>query len=95
MPASFEVTCIRKRQHQDPHERIEALGGRQANGGAWRLSEAEAIAGLNLGKLSLYVSVGGKTVQVVVAEHMGRAYLKTTADGYAPNNLLSLPECPP
>src|SRR5689334_231631 len=62
MPADFEVTCIRKRQHQNPHERIEAICGRQANGGAWRLSEAEAIAGLKVGKFSLYVSVGGKVV---------------------------------
>jgi hypothetical protein len=41
-----------------------------------------------------HTSVGGKSAWVVVAVHNSRKYLKTTADGYAPNNLLSLPECP-
>src|ERR1017187_4237659 len=32
-------------------------------------------------------------ILIVVASHNGRKYLKTTADGYAPNNLLALREC--
>lgn len=41
-----------------------------------------------------YVIVGGRETKVVTAVHQGREYLKTEADGYAPNNLLNLPECP-
>jgi hypothetical protein len=41
-----------------------------------------------------YVSVGGKSVDVIVATHNNNKYIKTTADGLHPNNLLSLPECP-
>jgi Protein of unknown function (DUF3892) len=37
---------------------------------------------------------GGRTVAVIVAFHSGRKYLKTEADGYSPDNLLALPECP-
>jgi hypothetical protein len=29
----------------------------------------------------------------LLATHNGRKYLKTTADSYRPDNLLSLPEC--
>ncbi len=43
---------------------------------------------------AVYVIVGGREVKVVLATHEGREYLKTEADGYAPNNLPNLPECP-
>ncbi len=86
----YEVTCINKRgSHYDPHERIEYIGS-QAN---WRLPEDSAIRRIETGQDSFYVTVAGRSVDVIVATHRGRKYLKTTADGYAPNNLLSLPEC--
>jgi len=34
------------------------------------------------------------TVDVIIAVHNGNEYLKTTADGLHPNNLLALPDCP-
>ena len=94
MAASVQVSCINKREHQNPHERITRIGGVNANGTRWSLSESEAIAGIESGQWRFYVSVQGKSVSVVVAIHLGRKYLKTEADDYAPNNLLSLPECP-
>jgi hypothetical protein len=60
----------------------------------WKLTEAAAIQGIEAGTYQLTVDVGGKRIAVVIATHQGRKYLKTEADGYAPNNLLSLPECP-
>jgi hypothetical protein len=89
-----QVSCINKRQHQDPHERIQYIGGTNPERSRWKLSETDAIAGIKSNKYSFYVTVGGKTVTVIIATHNGREYLKTTADGYAPNNLLNLPECP-
>jgi hypothetical protein len=94
MADTYRVSCINKRQHQNPHERIERIGGVLDNGTAWTLPEDSAIAGIRSGKWDFWVSVGGKSVWIVVAEHEGRPYLKTEPDGYAPNNLLSLPECP-
>jgi hypothetical protein len=32
--------------------------------------------------------------EVIIATHLGHKYLKTTADGVHPDNLLALPECP-
>ncbi len=89
----LQVSCINKREHKNPHERIHSIGGIY-NGARWKKSEAQAIADIKNKTYSYYVSVGGKTVTVEVASHEGREYLKTTADGYAPNNLLSLAECP-
>ena len=88
--AHLEVTCITKRpDHFDPHERIQALGGR-----GWYQAEDAVIRGIERGTNSYYVSVAGRTAQVAVTTHRGRKYLKTTRDAYAPNNLLALPNCP-
>jgi uncharacterized protein DUF3892 len=89
-----QVKCINKREHHDAHERIRNIGGTNTDGKNWKLSETEAITAIKKGTYSFYVSVNGKSVAVIIATHDGREYLKTTADGYAPNNLLSLPECP-
>jgi hypothetical protein len=83
-----QVTCITKREHHNPHERIHGIGG----SGWWR-AEDDAIRDVERDSTSYYVSVGGKSVRVIVATHNGRKYLKTETDGYAPNNLLSLPNC--
>ena len=58
------------------------------------MTEDRAINAIETHQWDFYVSVGGKEVNVIVARHENRKYLKTEADGYAPNNLLSLPECP-
>lgn len=85
-----QVTCINKRpSHYAPHERIQAIGG-----AGWKHSEAEAIRNAKIDPGAYYVSVGGRTVRVKVATHNGREYLKTEADGYSPDNLLALGECP-
>ena len=94
MATSVQVSCINKREHQNPHERITHVGGLNAGGTRWKLTEADAIDGIESGKWRFYVVAQGKSVWVVIATHLGRKYLKTESDGYAPNNLLSLPECP-
>jgi hypothetical protein len=95
MATTLQVTCIRKRgNHYNPHERIEGIGGGSTILGRWYHPEEQAIRNVEFGIYSYYVSVGGRSVSVIVATHNGRKYLKTTADGYAPNNLLNLPECP-
>lgn len=77
------------------HERIRNVGGINANGTRWRLSEADAIQGIKDGKWSFYVErPRGHVVRVIVATRLGHEYLKTEADGEQPDNLLALPECP-
>ncbi len=95
MASQHEVQCINKSDRQNPHERITAIGGLNANGTRWKLDQPAAIQGIEQGKWAFYVNKNGKTVRVVVAVSAhGNKYLKTEADGEEPNNLLSLPECP-
>lgn len=95
MPASIEIMCINKTNRYDAHDRIHSIGGIRSDRAPWKMSQTDAIATIENGTYSFYVSKGGRTVAVIVAlSRFGNKYLKTVADGEHPDNLLSLPECP-
>jgi hypothetical protein len=94
MPDTVQIKCINKTDRQNAHERIQNVGGIE-NGTRWKMPESDAIVGIKADKWKFFVSVNGRSVWVIIATHNGREYLKTEADGYQPDNLLSLPECPP
>jgi hypothetical protein len=95
MTERVQVQCVTKRDRHNPHERIEGIGGAH-NGKPWYLSEDEAIRAIESSspRWQFFTFVNGREATVIVASHGGRKYLKTTADGYEPNNLLALTACP-
>lgn len=96
MAKELRISCVNRTDRQGAHERIQSLGGVNADGTRWKLSQAQAIAEIKAFRLSLYVDrPPGHRARVIVARSAaGHEYLKTEADGELPNNLLSLPECP-
>jgi hypothetical protein len=94
MASRHQVLCVHKTDRSNPHERITHIGGRNGDGTAWKITQHDAIAGIESGKWSFYVSRGGHTVDVIVStSRFGHKYLKTENDAEQPDNLLSLPEC--
>jgi hypothetical protein len=95
MAQDVRITCINKSDRLNPHERIQSIGGVNFDNTRWKLSLAAAIEGVESGRWRFWVHVSGESVWVVVATSAyGHKYLKTVADGFQPDNLLSLPECP-
>jgi hypothetical protein len=95
MATRERIQCINKSGRQNSHERILNVGGLNDSGSRWRISETEAIEGIERGYWEFYVHVGQNTVNVIIATSAaGNKYLKTAADGVTPDNLLALPECP-
>lgn len=86
--ARYRITFVRTRGvHDEPHERIQAVGG-----DGWRRTVEEVIRSIENGFSSYDVLVRGRAVEVVVSVYNGRKYLKGRPDGYAPVTLLNLPE---
>lgn len=99
MPGRHRITCTNK-DGPDPDYRIDEIGGStgaENTNGPWWLTIDQAIAGIHADKWEFYVVEQGREVDVVVREHprSRRLYLTTLADGFPPNNLLRLPDCPP
>ena len=98
MAVNVQIKCINKSDRPNPHERIVNIGGSPgATTTRWKRSQQQAITEIEAGTYNYYVAVpNAEAVWVIVAtSQWGHKYIKTTADGEHPNNLLALAECPP
>lgn len=87
--ADAQVTCINKQPRTSSHEGITHLGGVN-----WRWTREEVIRSIRAGTNTFYTLAGGRRSNIGVIDGPSGAYLRTHADGYWNDNLLSLPECP-
>ena len=91
----IEIKCIKKNDRNSPVERITHVGGKNSDGKNWKQTTSKTIQEIEEYEWEFFVTKNFREVKVVAAvSRTGNKYLKTEADGYEPNNLLSLPECP-
>ncbi|CAN5523355.1 DUF3892 domain-containing protein [soil metagenome] len=92
--ADCRITHIRKPNRESTHEHITHVGNLTNSLVNWVWSRTNVITSINAGTNTFYVLEGGKRSNVgVVNPNDGRLpYLRTYADGYWNDNLLSLPE---
>lgn len=90
-----QVDCVVKTDRQNPHERIQFLGGPNPNGARWKLSQPDVVEAIEKNTYGeFFVDRAGRRVRLIVAvSQWGNKYVKTEADGVQPDNLLALPTC--
>ena len=92
-PGGHQVDCIVRAFRTAPHSRIHMIGGIDA-GVYWRLSQDEAIAGMERGQWSFYIMLKNKPEPIViVATSEGWKFLACRVNGVITDDLLWLPEC--
>ena len=90
-----QIDCIQKLDRHDPTDAIEYVGGKNSDGTRWKITQKDAIRRIEQGINQFYVFKNGVRTNVIVSiSRFGNKYIKTEADGYEPNNLLSLVRCP-
>ena len=91
---AHRIDCIKKQDRHDPTEAITHIGGLNADGTRWKITQQDAIRRIETHANRFFVEKNGRTVNVIVAvSRFGNKYIKTEADDYEPNNLLNLVEC--
>lgn len=91
--ADVQITCITKPNPRSPHEHITHVG----NPPTWVWPREKVIASIEARTNTFFVldPRTGKRANVGVVREPGKApYLRTYADGYWNDNLLSLIQCP-
>lgn len=91
--ADAQITCITKPNPQSQHDHITHLG----NPPKWLWTREQVIDSIEAKTNTFFVldPSTGKRSDVGVVRETGKApYLRTHADGYYNNNLLSLNQCP-
>src|SRR5437868_1537586 len=90
----YQIHCVGRSDRLNHDRRIRRIGGINADGARWQISEEAAIAGIEAGRWCFYLSRAGQEVDIIVAvSKYGSKYLKTATDQLHPEILLALPEC--
>ena len=84
------VSSVNRAYSRDPLERIESIGGVNADRTQWKYSQAAAIARIEAGTDAFFIKTGAHTVKLVVLAHKGEKYLQSEREETHPDDLLHL-----
>ena len=82
------VTSLTRAYSHDPLERIDSIGGVNADRSRWQLSQAEAIIAIETRSDEFFITADGLPVKLVVHTHRQQKYLKSEREATHPDDLL-------
>jgi hypothetical protein len=85
------VTFVNRAYSHDPHDRIETIGGVNADKTRWSFTQADAIVLIESGRQEFFVGTGAAAVKIVVRTHEDQKYLESEREQTHPDDLVSLP----
>jgi hypothetical protein len=90
------ILCVNKHPVGEIHRQISSVGGLDADGARWKMSQEAAVEQLESGRLRFYIQHPPlDPIWVMLARSLaGEKYLTTEIDGDEPYTLLGLPDCP-
>lgn len=95
MSRSIQIKFVHTSTDSNSPQQIRYIGGVDPAGVRWRLSEADAIAGMESGNWRFYATIDGHAVWLTIAHTPdGHKYLKAMTDAVTPDPLLSLSDNP-
>ncbi len=93
MATIHEIRTVTLSNSSNIHKRILFISGHNPNGYRWKLTQKEAIDGIESGEWNFYVLKGDEKLDVLIAVGpTGEPYLKTEADMPGVYYLLELPQ---
>ena len=84
------VSFISRAYSRDPLERIDSIGGTNADHTSWRLTQAAAIAAIEAGTDEFFVRSGDQNIKLAVLTRGGEKYLQSEREKTHPDDLLDL-----
>ncbi|MFI5357380.1 MAG: DUF3892 domain-containing protein [Opitutales bacterium] len=85
------VQSVCRAYSRDPLERIDSIGGVNADHTRWMLTQTAAIEAIEAGTDEFFVNEpGGTKVKLVVLKHRDQKYLRTEREASHPDDLLTL-----
>lgn len=84
------VSFATRAYSHDPLERVDSIGGVNADFTRWKLSQAAAIAMIEAGTDEFLIQAGGEVIKIVVVTSDGEKYLQSEREQSHPDDLLNL-----
>lgn len=88
------VSYSKKDRLAELHVQVTSISGRDNDGSLWQRDQAVAIAEIQSGQETYYVSLNGGRPNLIVSDYEGDKFLKTVYDLDGPTSLLALPDSP-
>lgn len=84
------MSFVSRAYSTDPLERINSIGGTNADRTRWEMAQSAAIVVIEDGTQEFFAQIDGVLVKFAVHTHQGQKYLRSEREAAHPGELLTL-----